>query len=77
MSATHQRAEIRSSRIVRPIISTSCREIEVLKLLADENFDNTNIRGLLRRQPAIDIICVQDTQLYGQTIEIKLTSGVV
>jgi predicted nuclease of predicted toxin-antitoxin system len=36
----------------------------MLKLLADENFDNTILRGL-RRQPDIDIICVQDTELYG------------
>jgi predicted nuclease of predicted toxin-antitoxin system len=36
-----------------------------LKLLADENFDNTILRGLLRRQPDIDIIRVQDTELYG------------
>jgi predicted nuclease of predicted toxin-antitoxin system len=37
----------------------------MLKLLADENFDNTILRGLLRRQPDIDIIRVQDTELYG------------
>jgi predicted nuclease of predicted toxin-antitoxin system len=37
----------------------------MLKLLADENFDNTVIRGLLRRLPNIDIIRVQDTELYG------------
>ena len=37
----------------------------MLKLLADENFDNTIMRGLLRRQPDIDIIRVQDTELYG------------
>jgi hypothetical protein len=33
----------------------------MLKLLADENFDNTIIKGLLRRKPDIDIIRVQDT----------------
>jgi predicted nuclease of predicted toxin-antitoxin system len=37
----------------------------MLKLLADENFDNTILRGLLRRQPDIDIIRVQDTELSG------------
>jgi predicted nuclease of predicted toxin-antitoxin system len=37
----------------------------MLKLLADENFDNTILRGLLRRQPDIDIVRVQDTELYG------------
>lgn len=40
-------------------------EIGMLKLLADENFDNTILRGLLRRQPNIDIIRVQDTELSG------------
>jgi len=38
----------------------------VLKLLADENFDNTIIRGLLRRNPNIDIVRVQDVGLSGQ-----------
>lgn len=37
----------------------------MLKLLADENFDNTILRGLIRRQPDIDIIRVQDTELSG------------
>ena len=48
-----------------PVVSTSSRKIGMLKLLADENFDNTILRGLLRRQPDIDIIRVQDTELYG------------
>ncbi|MDJ0702594.1 MAG: DUF5615 family PIN-like protein [Leptolyngbyaceae cyanobacterium MO_188.B28] len=38
----------------------------MLKLLADENFDNTIIRGLLRRNPRIDIVRVQDVELSGQ-----------
>jgi predicted nuclease of predicted toxin-antitoxin system len=37
----------------------------MLKFLADENFDNTILRGLLRRKPDIDIIRVQDTELSG------------
>lgn len=37
----------------------------MLKLLADENFDNTIVRGLLRRRPSIDIIRVQDVDLSG------------
>jgi predicted nuclease of predicted toxin-antitoxin system len=37
-----------------------------LKLLADENFDNTIIRGLLRRNPDIDIARVQDVGLLGK-----------
>ena len=36
-----------------------------MKLLADENFDNTIIRGLLRRDPNIDIVRVQDVGLSG------------
>jgi Domain of unknown function (DUF5615) len=37
----------------------------MLKLLADENFDNSILRGLLRRYPDLDVIRVQDTELYG------------
>ena len=37
-----------------------------MKFLADENFDNNIIRGLLRRQPNIDIIRVQDVGLSGR-----------
>jgi predicted nuclease of predicted toxin-antitoxin system len=36
-----------------------------MKLLADENLDNTIIRGLLRRNPIIDILRVQDVGLSG------------
>ncbi|WP_445635079.1 DUF5615 domain-containing protein [Nostoc sp. DSM 114161] len=38
----------------------------MLKLLADENFDNTVIRGLFRRNPKIDIVPVQDVGLSGK-----------
>ncbi|BAZ16081.1 hypothetical protein NIES4071_79560 [Calothrix sp. NIES-4071] len=38
----------------------------MLKLLADENFNNTIVRGLLRRNPNIDIVRVQDVGLSGQ-----------
>ncbi len=37
-----------------------------MKLLADENFDNTIIRGLLRRNSNIDIVRVQDVGLSGE-----------
>ncbi|MGI0489628.1 DUF5615 family PIN-like protein [Pantanalinema rosaneae CENA516] len=37
----------------------------MIKLLADENLDNTIIRGLLRRNPEIDIVRVQDIGLSG------------
>lgn len=38
----------------------------MLKLLADENFDNTIVRGLFRRKPSIDIVRVQDVGLSGE-----------
>lgn len=38
----------------------------MVKLLADENFDNTIVRGLLRRRPDIDLVRVQDVGLSGQ-----------
>lgn len=37
----------------------------MLRLVADENFDNTIVRGLLRRRPSIDIVRVQDVSLSG------------
>lgn len=37
----------------------------MIKLLADENFDNTIVRGLLRRNSKIDIVRVQDMGLSG------------
>jgi len=37
----------------------------MLRLAADENFDGTIIRGLLRRRPDLDIIRVQDIDLSG------------
>lgn len=38
----------------------------MLKLLADENFDNTIVRGLWRRNPNIDIVRVQDVGLLSE-----------
>lgn len=38
----------------------------MLKLLADENLDNTIIRGLFRRNPILDIVRVQDVGLSGK-----------
>jgi len=35
----------------------------VAKLLTDENFDSTIVRGLLRRNPGLDVIRVQDVDL--------------
>lgn len=36
-----------------------------MKFLADENFDNRIVRGLLRRRPDFDIIRVQDLEIAG------------
>ncbi len=38
----------------------------MLKFLADENFDNTVVRGLFRRSPEIDVVRVQDLGLSGK-----------
>jgi hypothetical protein len=35
----------------------------MLRLLADENFNNQIVRGILRRRPEIDIVRVQDVDL--------------
>jgi len=37
----------------------------MLKLAADENFNNDIIRGLLRRKPNLDIVRIQDAGLSG------------
>jgi hypothetical protein len=37
----------------------------MLKLAADENFNNDILRGLLRRKPDLDIIRIQDVGLSG------------
>lgn len=36
----------------------------MLKLAADENFNGNIVRGLLRRNPQIDIVRIQDTDIY-------------
>jgi len=38
----------------------------MLRLAADENFDNNIVRGLLRRRPDLDIVRVQDVGLSGE-----------
>lgn len=35
----------------------------MIRFLADENFDNHTLRGLIRRLPEIDIIRVQDVEI--------------
>mgnify|MGYP006266567261 CR=1 FL=1 len=37
----------------------------MLRLAADENFNNDIVRGLIRRKPGIDIVRVQDAGLSG------------
>jgi hypothetical protein len=36
-----------------------------LKVAADENFDNRILRGLLRVIPNLDVIRIQDTEIFG------------
>lgn len=36
----------------------------MIRFAADENFNGKIIRGLQRRQPDIDIVRIQDTELY-------------
>lgn len=35
-----------------------------MRFLADENFDNLILRGVLRENPTFDVIRVQDTEIY-------------
>ncbi|RMD93461.1 MAG: hypothetical protein D6813_04085 [Calditrichaeota bacterium] len=35
----------------------------MLRLAADENFNRNIVRGLLRRKPELDIVCIQDVGL--------------
>lgn len=37
----------------------------MLRLLADENFNNDIVRGLLRRKPDLDVVRMQDVGLSG------------
>jgi hypothetical protein len=39
----------------------------MLKLAADENFNNNIVRGLLRRDPRLDLVRIQDVGLSGST----------
>lgn len=44
----------------------------MLILVADENFNNDILRGMLRRKPDLDIVRVQDVGLSNQDDEIIL-----
>jgi hypothetical protein len=37
----------------------------MLRLAADENFNNNILRGLLRRHPGLDVFRIQDVGLSG------------
>ena len=37
----------------------------MLRLVADENFNHNIVRGLLRRKPDLDLVCIQDVGLTG------------
>lgn len=43
-----------------------------LRFLSDEDFDNDILRGVLRRQPEIDIIRAQDVGLSGEHDRVVL-----
>jgi hypothetical protein len=43
-----------------------------VRLLADENFHGDILRGLLRAEPKLDILRVQDTALYQATDPVVL-----
>lgn len=43
-----------------------------MKFLADENFNNRILRGLLRRMPSIDLVRVQDLAIAGEDDETVL-----
>jgi hypothetical protein len=44
----------------------------VIKLAADENFNNDIVRGLLRRKPELDLVRVQDTDIAGADDPVML-----
>ncbi|MBL8089994.1 MAG: DUF5615 family PIN-like protein [Anaerolineales bacterium] len=44
----------------------------MLILIADENFNNDIVRGMLRRKPDLDIVRVQDVGLSNQDDEVIL-----
>src|SRR5271157_934795 len=44
----------------------------MLSLAADENFNNDVVRGLLRRNPRLDIVRIQDAGLSGASDEAVL-----
>jgi len=43
--------------------------VSTIRFVADEDFDNRIVRGLLRRYPNLDIVRIQDTHLSGKSDE--------
>lgn len=43
-----------------------------MRFLADENFNNEIVRGLVRRVPKVEIIRAQDTELAGEPDQVLL-----
>ena len=43
-----------------------------MRLLADENFNGDVLRGLLRLEPKLDIVRVQDTEIYQAADQVVL-----
>jgi len=48
----------------------------MIRFLADENFNNDIIRGLVRRVPGVDIVRVQDVGLQGKVDRVVLAWAV-
>ena len=44
----------------------------MIRLLADENFHGDVLRGILRVEPQLDVVRVQDTPLYRATDQVLL-----
>ena len=42
----------------------------MLRFVADENFNNNIVRGLLRRQPELDLVRIQDVGLIADAVKL-------
>jgi hypothetical protein len=48
-----------------------------MRFLADENFDNLILRGILRENPNFDVVRVQDTDVYQAAAPVVLAWAAV
>ena len=62
----YESSKIRPRRLARSPACPQNSARTMLKLLADENFDNTIVRGLFRRNLKLDFLRVQDVGLSGK-----------